>query len=391
MATDDYRALMDLEKEAGLMGPELTKWVKEQLDDLTKQEREEREEQRRYEEEQRQLEDTREGRRRQHELALKEEELQLEKARKESAEAMAIQQASNPTCAAPKALISSINSLVPKWTEEEPEAWLEEIELLFENCNTTKTEKALVLTKHMEGKAKAALRSLEKSQSDNMGPSASQCHRWRANSVGDEMHRGPHHNHSHSQAPGHNSLGHANSPPWHVDAPKPDSPRGYDLQLGQESLSQPNSSHLPGIAPLGPSSGMPDHQLLPVPLVSAKQCHALSTSDVEPPLEEDPVPDPDHEADPPLGDPGPVTALILATYEPPAPDTSSSPNLFPEDEPPVDQAATPSLGDQELASPGAEVETAHAPVVAAAGERSLPVASDVTLDFVPASPSDLSP
>ncbi|XP_066981198.1 uncharacterized protein [Macrobrachium rosenbergii] len=118
-----------------------------------------------------------------------------------------------------------------------------------------------------------------------------------------------------------------------MDTPNQDSPRGSDLQLGQESLSQPNSSHLRGIAPPDPSSGMPDQQSLPVPLVSSGQCHALSVSDVEPPLEEDNVPDPDHEMDPPPGDPVPVTALILATCEPPAPDTSSSPHLPPEDEP----------------------------------------------------------
>ncbi|XP_066950834.1 ensconsin-like [Macrobrachium rosenbergii] len=126
-----------------LKGPELTKLVKEQLDDLAKQNREERREQwsyeaeqRNYAEEQRQLEDTREEQRRQHEFALKEseqalkeselafreKELELEKARRESAEAMAIQQASNPTPAAPNAQISSINSPVPLWTEEEPEA-----------------------------------------------------------------------------------------------------------------------------------------------------------------------------------------------------------------------------------------------------------------------------
>lgn len=133
---------------------------------------------------------------------------------------------------------------------------------------------------------------------------------------------------------------------------------------------------------------MPDPPLLPVPLASTEQCHALSVSDVEPPFNEDPVPDPDHEADPPLGDPGSLTALIIATCDPPAPDTSSPPNLSPEDEPLVDQ---PSLGDQELASPDAEVGTALAPVVAAAEVGSPPVASEVTPDLTPASPSGLSP
>ncbi|XP_066983781.1 diacylglycerol kinase kappa [Macrobrachium rosenbergii] len=136
---------------------------------------------------------------------------------------------------------------------------------------------------------------------------------------------------------------------------------------------------------------MPDPQLLQVPLPSAEQCKAPSISDGEPPLNEDPVPDPDDEVDPPPGDPGPLTALIIATYEPPVPDTSSSPNPSPEDEPLVDQSATPSLEDQELASPDAEVETALAPIVAAAEVRSPPVASEITRDLAPVSPSGLSP
>ncbi|XP_066969187.1 MAP7 domain-containing protein 1-like [Macrobrachium rosenbergii] len=135
-ATDNHRAFKELGKEADLTGLDLTKWVKEQLDDLAKQEKEERleqrnyeaeqrnyeAEQRKYEGEQRQLENEREERRGQHELALKEKELELEKARKENAEVMAIEQASSPTPAAPNAPTSSINSIVPKWTEDKPEA-----------------------------------------------------------------------------------------------------------------------------------------------------------------------------------------------------------------------------------------------------------------------------
>ncbi|XP_066950619.1 arginine and glutamate-rich protein 1-B-like [Macrobrachium rosenbergii] len=98
------------------------------------------------------------------ELALKEKELELERARKESTEALASQQASSPTPAASNAPLSRLNALVPKWTEEKPEAWLEEVEALFDNFNTTEAERALVLTKHLEGKAKAALHPLEQSQ-----------------------------------------------------------------------------------------------------------------------------------------------------------------------------------------------------------------------------------
>ncbi|XP_066955270.1 uncharacterized protein [Macrobrachium rosenbergii] len=143
MATEHYRAFLYLGKEAGFMGPELAKWVKEQVDDLARK-------------------------RGKKEWNSREKELKLEKSRRENGEAMAIQQASNPTPAAVNALISSINSLVPRWTEEEPEAWLEEIEWLFENYNSIETEKALVLAKHIEGKAKAALCSLEKSQRGDM-------------------------------------------------------------------------------------------------------------------------------------------------------------------------------------------------------------------------------
>ncbi|XP_066968280.1 uncharacterized protein [Macrobrachium rosenbergii] len=189
MAAEHYKTFLGLGTAAGLTGSELTTWVKEQVDDLAKREKEERLEQRKYEAEQRkyeeerrvyeaeqrQYEEEREERRRQHELAcketelaLKEKELELERAKMENAEAMASHQASSPTPAASNAPISSINSLVPKWTEDEPEAWLEEIEALFDNYSTTETERALILAKHMEGKAKAALRSLEKSQRGNM-------------------------------------------------------------------------------------------------------------------------------------------------------------------------------------------------------------------------------
>ncbi|XP_066965653.1 uncharacterized protein [Macrobrachium rosenbergii] len=140
---ENHRAFMELEQAAGLTGLDFTKWVKEQLDDLAKQVKKERLERRNYEaeqrnyeaerrseEQQRQLEDEREERRRQHELAckeselaLKEKELELERRRIANVEAMATHQASNPTPAAPNAPISGINSLVPKWTEDEPEAY----------------------------------------------------------------------------------------------------------------------------------------------------------------------------------------------------------------------------------------------------------------------------
>ncbi|XP_066969241.1 uncharacterized protein F44E2.3-like [Macrobrachium rosenbergii] len=171
MSLEQRQVLVNMGKDTGFTGWELAQLVTEQLEEQKKHE----EAQRNEEAEQRRLEDEREERRRHHELALEkskqalkasklaliENELELERAKKESAEAIAIQQASNPTPAVPNALLSSLNSLVPKWTEEKPEAWLEEIEALFDNFNTPEAERALVLTKHLEGKAKAALQSLE--------------------------------------------------------------------------------------------------------------------------------------------------------------------------------------------------------------------------------------
>ncbi|XP_066968119.1 nucleolar protein 58-like [Macrobrachium rosenbergii] len=51
-----------------------------------------------------------------------------------------------------------------RWTEDEPEQWLEEIEFLFETYDVGPAERASVLTKHLEGKAKAAHRALERYQ-----------------------------------------------------------------------------------------------------------------------------------------------------------------------------------------------------------------------------------
>ncbi|XP_066950826.1 protein enabled homolog [Macrobrachium rosenbergii] len=154
-------------------------------------------------------------------------------------------------------------------------------------------------------------------------------------------------------------------------------------------LGGPSSEHYPARDPS--SHSMPDHLLLPVPLASTEQCHAPSSTDIEPSIEKDPMPGLNHEADPPPGELGFPTPLIIATGEPPAPDTSSSPNLAPADEPLEDQIVTPSLGDQELASSDAEVKIALALVVAAAGVGSPLVAYEIAPDFTPTSPSGLSP
>ncbi|XP_066969263.1 uncharacterized protein [Macrobrachium rosenbergii] len=112
-------------------------------------------------------------------------------------------------------------------------------------------------------------------------------------------------------------------------------------------------------------------------------------SDVDPPQEGDPVPDPDHEKDPPPGDPGPITALILATCEPPAPNTSSSPNLSPEDEPLVDQTAT-LFWETRNWPPQTQRLRLYLLRLSQQPIRSPLVASEVTPDFAPTSPSGLS-
>lgn len=48
--------------------------------------------------------------------------------------------------------------------EDEPEVWLDEMETLFDNYTTTEMKRALVLSKHMEGKAKAVLHLSERGQ-----------------------------------------------------------------------------------------------------------------------------------------------------------------------------------------------------------------------------------
>ncbi|XP_066981048.1 golgin subfamily A member 6-like protein 26 [Macrobrachium rosenbergii] len=133
------------------------------------EEAEQRREEAEREERRRQEEAKREERRRQHELALKEseqalkvselelldKELELERAKKESAEALAAQQASSSTPSALNTFLSTVNSLVSKWTEDEWEQWLEEIEFLFETYVVGPAERTLLLTKHLDGKAKA--------------------------------------------------------------------------------------------------------------------------------------------------------------------------------------------------------------------------------------------
>ncbi|XP_066950701.1 ribonuclease Y-like [Macrobrachium rosenbergii] len=140
MATEHYRTFMDLEK-ASLTGPELSKWVKKQADNLAKQVRNERAEQRWYAEEKRQLEDAREERRRQHELALKENEQALE------ASEQALKASEQALKASEQALKASELALKERELE---------LEKARKESAEARTEGALVLAKHMKGKAQAA-------------------------------------------------------------------------------------------------------------------------------------------------------------------------------------------------------------------------------------------
>ncbi|XP_064079849.1 uncharacterized protein LOC135196937 [Macrobrachium nipponense] len=157
MELERLQTLMALGTNAGYTGQELTQWVKRQTDDLLLQERAAREEERKKKEAERK-----------HELALKEKELEVEKARQVNAEALAMQPAPSPTPTVSSNPIASINVLIPKWTEDEPEAWLEEVEALFENYPTTEIERAALLAKHLDGKAKTALRSLDQGQQGDL-------------------------------------------------------------------------------------------------------------------------------------------------------------------------------------------------------------------------------
>ncbi|XP_064111484.1 uncharacterized protein LOC135218975 [Macrobrachium nipponense] len=105
---------------------------------------------------------------RKRELALKEKDLEMEKARQVSAKALAMQPAPSPTPMVSHSPIASINALIPKYMENEPEAWLEEVEALFENYATTDIERAALLAKHLDAKAKTALHSLDQGQRGDM-------------------------------------------------------------------------------------------------------------------------------------------------------------------------------------------------------------------------------
>ncbi|XP_066978808.1 uncharacterized protein [Macrobrachium rosenbergii] len=116
-------------------------------------------------------------------------------------------------------------------------------------------------------------------------------------------------------------------------------------------LSKESPPACQGLCIPGSSSSTPDQSSPLVPLEHPKQCQSLSPKEVEQLPELNPVPGPDlvsvpvpdHVTDPPSRDPPNLTELVIANYEPSAPDNpfSSSPTAS-EDEPLADPTATPS-------------------------------------------------
>ncbi|XP_064083012.1 ATP-dependent helicase brm-like [Macrobrachium nipponense] len=210
-----------------------------------------------------------------------------------------MQPASSPTPTVSSSPIASINALILKWSEDEPEAWLEEVEALFENYPTTEIERAALLAKHLDGKTKTALRSLDQGQRGDLV----------------EVHR--------------------------VIT------KAYEItpeRWRQRFRGQAKEGPLRGIAPPVPVTGPVDLNSQPVP----------SSLDVEPPpnLTSAPGPElppaPNLFKDPPTGDPPTGMELTAAHGQSPAHNSSSASPLSPEDEPPADLTFSPPPDNQEL-------------------------------------------
>ncbi|XP_066970186.1 uncharacterized protein [Macrobrachium rosenbergii] len=147
-----------------------------------------------------------------------------------------------------------------------------------------------------------------------------------------------------------------------------------------------------GLDPPGPPSALPVTNSLPVPLASTGQCHALPIlAGGSPPSvlpvpgpELVPVPDPEHDSDPPTGDPPNLTTVIITQCEPPTPDVSFSHTLPPaEDDPLAGLDITSFLVDQELSNQDADAGSLHMMVVAAAEVGGQPGAPEAAPDPAP--------
>ncbi|XP_066988203.1 protein enabled homolog [Macrobrachium rosenbergii] len=375
-----------------------------------RREKEEREERRRQQEaEQRREEEEREERRRQYELALKDRELELERAKKESAEALAAQQASSPTPSALNAFLSTVNNLngppnkppcpiCKKYGHNETDCRYKDSNQQGNNPRqptNNHLDTAFVTVTAVQPSAKPSIRIRGTAPNpprphSRPSPQISRPdghQRITPSSQGDLAHyrcrtcnvRG--HSERWSKCP--SRLG---------AAANSTEPRGPALSSRQESLSHTMPGTPRVLDPLGPPSALSDTNSLPVPLASTSQCQAppilagcslLSVLSVPGP-ELVPVPDPEHDSDPPTGDPPNLTTIIIAQCEPPTPDVSSSHSLLPAvDDPLAGLGIASFLVDQELSSQDAEADALPTMVVAAAEVGDQPVAPEAALDPAP--------
>ncbi|XP_066969207.1 uncharacterized protein [Macrobrachium rosenbergii] len=173
--------------------------------------------------------------------------------------------------------------------------------------------------------------------------------------------------------------------------PTPPEQRGPALSLRQELLSQLTPG-TPEVLIPGSPSAFSDTNSLPEPLASTGQCQAPpNLAGCTPPSvlpmpgpELVPVLDPEHDSDPPMGDPPNLTTAIIAQCKPPNPDVSSSHTL--------PSAEDDSLGgldiisflvDQELSGQDADADSLPTTVVAATEVGDQPVAPEIALDPTP--------
>ncbi|XP_066958294.1 uncharacterized protein [Macrobrachium rosenbergii] len=157
MATKEYKAFMDLGKEAGLQGATLTKWIKEQIGEqgsMKKNRNSQMKKKRRGKGSEKlsrgkkKPKEKTEDRKKPSRGEKKPKEKREEDRKKPSRGEKKPEEKREED--------STINNLVSKWTEDEPEQWLEEIEILFETYDVGPAERALLLTKHLDGKTMAA-------------------------------------------------------------------------------------------------------------------------------------------------------------------------------------------------------------------------------------------
>ncbi|XP_066972396.1 uncharacterized protein [Macrobrachium rosenbergii] len=156
---EDFKFYMSAGKDMGLSGQDLRAWVQERVDDAKAErarEREEREREREERERERIAQEQREERDRIAQEKREEREWEdRERQRAHELQMLERQPATPPPPAAGMSALSQAHSFMPKWTESEPEVWLERAERVLECCDLS-----LVLTKFLGGKALVAYHAL---------------------------------------------------------------------------------------------------------------------------------------------------------------------------------------------------------------------------------------